>query len=383
MQTRFILSNGRSVYAPYLSDYDRMVLKNELKKGELKLYCGCSKDVPLYYGVSSDLRIIPLHKHYEHKPWCSRFDSDNRASATVYDGEGNVTLYVSFNPNTFTLSMKAREEELLEESYGTSSVVVEDDFDAVVDIDTEIEKKESLPSFNLYNMVRFLNHDTYMNRVASGKYPYLSEEYFFSAFNSHLKTVRISGMKKPLRELSFKDDKMKFFYVKVSDITEKSITYPSFEGRMVHRFVPLNVMAKAEDAFEKKYGLTIQEYMSCGTVLAAGFQYQRLNRRGEAYKCVGRMVFFPVTEHQLFVDSLTELDIVNLLMKVCKKHNCLFLYSEDDKGSIVGIIRNNKTGKEAPVFYNRRAKGYEGEFFSCKGVVPCGEEIEAFLPFLA
>ena len=384
MQTRFLLSDGRSLYAPYLSEADRIVLKKNLSNSSLKMYCGCSKDAPLYYGVSADLRIIPLHKHYEHKPWCSRYDSTKRTSAAVYEDDGSVTLYVSFKPHTFTMATGMVKYGDDSECYGTGDNidVISNEKDKEASDKEEQEEKESLPSYNLYNMIRFLNHDAYMNRVASGKYPYLSEDYFLSAFFSHLKSVRISGMKKPLKELSLKEDKMKFFYTKVEGIEEKGLKYKNFNGMSITRFVPFNVLAKAEDAFEKKYGISVMEYMKTGSVMAGGFMYERLNRHGSAYKCIGRMVFFPVTEYQLFVDSLLERDIVTVLMKVCKKHNCLFLYSEDDRESIVGIIRNNKTGKEVPVFYNRRAKGYEGDFFTCKGKVPCEEELEAFLPIL-
>lgn len=384
MQTRFFLSDGRSIYAPYLSDAERVVLKTALDKGELKLFCACSKDAPLYYGISSDLRVIPLHKHYEHKTWCSRFDTSRRNSAAEYDEDGKVTLYVSFKPHTFTMSVPAS-GQLLPDLEGIGELyeepVREQEQEGTVEEKEKAEKKP--PSFNLYNMVRFINHDVYMNRVASGKYPYLSEDYFLSAFRAYLKSVRISGMDKSLGEMSLKEDRMKFFYVKPEEFTEKSIAYKNFDGRMIHRFVPLNVMAKAEEAFEKKYGITVMDCMDICPVMAAGFQYSRLNRHGTEYKCVGRMVFFPVTKFSQFADSLLEVDVVNTLMEVCRKHKLLFLYSEDDKGSYAGIIRNQETGKEVPVFYNRKAKGYTGDCFSCRGMVPSEEELEAFLPILA
>lgn len=384
MQTRFFLSDGRSIYAPYLSDAERLELKKELEEKRVSLYCGCSKDNPLYYGISSDLRFIPLHKYYEHKTWCTRYDSVNRSSAAVHGDDGTVTLFVSFKAHTFTMSSKKTAEEDLEEpGSGDGGSVIAEKEEGKEEDKEEKEKKDNLPSYNLYDMIRFLNHDTYMNRVASGKYAYLSEDYFNAAFNSYIKFVRISGMKKTLKELSFQEDKMKFFYAKVESFTDKGIVYPGYDGRTIKRFVPERVMAKAEEAFEKKYGISVSECMHICPVMAAGFQYERLNRFGSAFKCVGRMVFFPVNDYCLFADSLEERDIVNVLMKVCKKHNCVFLYSEEDKESYVGIIRNNKTGKEAPVFFNRKAKGYEGDFFTCRGKVPCEEELEAFLPALA
>ena len=390
MYTKFVTSTGRSVFAPLVGDRDRMRLRQEIDSGMLQLYCGCSsEDNKLLYGISADLRFIPLHKHYVHKPWCSRFNSTKLSTPAVYDEKGFVRVYTSFAANSFSLPARVKDESELTEAELRIRRLREEERikekerkEAFGLMDVAGSAKESLPSFSLAELIKFVNHDAYMSRVIEGKYAFLSEEYFLSAVNGYLKRVTVDGMKKPLKELTLAADKMQFFYDKVQNLEEKSFHYVSYDNTVKSRYVPESILAKAEEAFEKTYGVSVYDYMHTGSVYAAGFLYERLSRMGKQYRCVGRLLLFPVTENGLFVDSLLEKDIVDVLMQVCKKSGFQFLYPDDESGNVIGVIRNADTMKEAPVFLNIKRKGFQGIHLALHGKVPSMEEIEDFMALL-
>lgn len=390
MYTRFIISNGRYVYAPLTGERERIKLKQELDSGAVTMYCGCSnEDSRLFYSISKDLRFVPLHKHYVHKPWCSRFNACKRTTAAVYDEDGQVRVYTSFAVNSFSLPAKPKEEaELTEAELRIKRLREEERLrekerkeELGLKVDGE-DVKESLPSFNLSELVKFLNHDAYMLRLVDGKYPYLSEDYFLASVQGYLKKVTLDGMKKPLKELTLDKDKIQFFYNKVIGLSEKGFQYQGYENRIGSRYVPEGILAKAEEAFEKTYGISVFDYMHTGSVYAAGFIYERLSRKNTTYRCVGRILLFPVTENGLFVDSLLEKDIVEALMCVCKRNKYQFEYPEDESGNIIGVVRNPDTLKEAPVFLNIKRKGFHGVHLALHGKVPTEDEIEEFFKLL-
>lgn len=391
MYTRFITSNGRSIFAPLVDENERMKLKQELDGNAYQLFCGCSSfDEPLLYGISSDLRFIPLHKNYVHKPWCSRFNSSKRTAPAVYDENGLVYAYTSFAVNSFSMPAKVKEESELTEAELRIRRLREEERmkekarkEALgLTKDGESGDKESLPSFNLSGLVRFLNHDAYMLRVAEGKYAFLSEEYFLSSINAYLKKVTLDGMKKPLKDLSLEADKTQFFYNKVSGLLDKSIQYQGYDGTVRNRYVPEGILTRAEEAFEKTYGIDLRSYLSSGSVYAAGFMYERMNQMGKQYRCVGRLLFFPVTENGLYVDSLLEKDVVEMLMRACKKYKCQFSYPDDTSGNVVGVIRNLETLKEAPVFLKVKRKGFQGIHLALHGEVPSWQLVESLMKLL-
>lgn len=391
MYTRFITSAGRSIFAPLVSDRDRMKLRQEIEGGVIQLYCGCSDETNrLLYGISADLRFVPLHKHYVHKPWCSRFNSTKRTTPAVYDEQGYVRVYTSFAAKSFSLPAKVKDEADLTEAelrirrLREEERIKEKERKEVLGlvVDGGAGDTESLPSFNLAELIRFVNHDAYMSRVVEGKYAFLSEAYFLSSVNGYLKRVTLDGMKKPLKELTLVSDKMQFFYNKVHELKAKGFQYLGYEDMVKSRYVPEGVLARAEEFFEKTYGVSVYDYLHAGSLYAAGFIYERLNWMGKQYRCVGRILLFPVTENGLFVDSLLEKDIVETLMGACKKHNCQFLYPDDGSGNVVGVVRNTDTLKEAPVFLNIKRKGFYGTHLALHGKVPSMEEVENFIALL-
>jgi len=390
LYTKFIISNGRSVYAPSTVERERIRLKRELDSGLVTMYCGCSsEDNRLFYGISKDLRFIPLHKHYVHKPWCSRFNTSKRTTAAVYDEDGHVQVYTSFAVNSFSLPPKPKEEaELTEAELRIKKLreeerIKEKERKEALNANTDAEGiKERLPSFNLAELIRFINHDTYMLRLVEGKYPYLSEDYFLASVQGYLKKVTLDGMKKPLKELTLDKDKIQFFYNKVIGLSEKGFQYQGYENRTGSRYVPEGILAKAEEAFEKTYGVSVFNYLHTDSVYAAGFIYERISRKNTTYRCVGRILLFPVTENGLFVDSLLEKDIVEALMRVCKRKKYQFEYPEDESGNIIGVVRNPDTLKEAPVFLNIKRKGFQGVHLALHGKVPTEDEVEEFFKLL-
>jgi len=388
LYTRFIISDGRSIYAPLTGEHARMKLRQELESGIVELYCGCSNEENrLLYGISKDLRFVPLHKNYMHKTWCSRFNSTKRTSPAVYDENGFVRVYTSFLASSFSIPAKAKDDaeltdaELRIKRLREAEKAKEKERKEALGqgSDGENVDKERLPAFNLSELVKFINHDAYMLRVMEGKYAYLSEEYFLASVHGYLKRVMLDGMKKSLKELTLEKDKIQFFYNKVIGISEKGFQYQGYENRVMNRYVPEGIIARAEEVFEKTYGVSVHEYLHSGSVHAAGFIYERISRKNTTYRCVGRILLFPVTENGLFVDSLLEKEIVEVFMRVCKKFKLQFVYSEDETGNVVGVVRNSDSMKEVPVFLNIKKKGFQGIHLALHGKVPSDEEIEEFL----
>lgn len=375
MVTRLLLSDGGAVYPDFLSKEDRNSLRSRIEQESLTMRCSCCPEAELFYGISVDYRIIPLHKHYEHKTWCSRYQGDTRMVASTYDEDGNNTIYLKFNPNNFTIPKEKEEkkEEVAESPDNEKE-------DGTVDVPSEREgkKKEKLPVFSLRQMVRSINRDTYSERLILGKKALLSEEYFWNAVLGHLKKVYISGMERSLRDLSLEENQMCFFYGKLDRVEEKAIYMVGGNG-VYRRFIFEKILVKAQDEFYKAYGKSVEECISEGQVYAAGFAYKRINSLGKAYICVGRVCFFIVSRNGLYVDSMFENDVLNSLLPFTLRCGGVFMFPDSDQAPYFGIFRIPAQGKEGYIYLNCN-NGTDGAGINlCLTDVPEEEELREFV----
>lgn len=374
--TRLILSTGEAIYPNFLSKEGRIQLENKMKSNNLTMQCACRLDLKLYYGISSDYRIYPLHKNYEHAQWCSRNNVDKRNSGCTYEDDGTATIFLKFNPLNFSFPKSDKDKE---ETVKEDCVSDEDEKEENKQQETLLTQgKEHLPDYSLRTMVKTINHDTYAYRMMSGKFAYLSEEYFLNAIIGRLKNIYIHGINKSLRELNVHTDNTAFFYSKVADIKENSLLLYGSK-KPYSRFALSSVLKKAVDDFTKRYGIDPQQYMLERSLMAAGFLYKRRNKFGKEYICAGRLCLFAITKNGLYADTLLERDVVEGLMVYAKHLSGQFLYPDMEDAAVSGILRFPKLNKEGYLYLYNKPRDAQIPYLSCNGVVPSKEEVKEFI----
>lgn len=376
--TRLILSTGEAIYPNFLSKEGRIQLENRMKAQGLTMRCACRMDLELFYGISLDYRIYPLHKNYEHAQWCSRNSSDKRNSACTYEDDGTATMFLKFNPLSFSPPKEEkRKNEVTEEENGTTD-------EEVVGTESNqkennpAQEKERLPDYSLRSMIKNINHDTYAYRMMSGKFAYLTEQYFLNAIIGRLKNIYIHGIDKSLRELNIHTDGTAFFYSKVIEIKEKNLILYGSE-KPYSRFVLSSVLEKAIADFVKRYGVEPQQYLKERTLMAAGFLYKRRNKFGKEYICIGRLCLFAITRNGLYADTLLERDVVEGLMIYAKYQEGQFLYPDTEDTAVNGILRFPRLNKEGYLYLYHKPREAQTPFLSCNGAIPSKEVVEEFI----
>lgn len=369
MVTRLLLSDGNVVYPNFASAEERSKLRQRLSSGGVTMRCSCRNDEELLYSVSSDNRIYPLHMHYEHAQWCSRCQNDNRVTASTYDEEGNTTVYLKFDPKVFNPPRVVKREEV------ETPDNEKDDATEGIPVGPAVKKKEKLPSFSLRQMVQCINHDTYSERIMSGKNALLSEDYFANAVQAHLKKVYVSGMAHSLRDLSLDTDHISFFYAKVTGM-EKSALFLQGSQRPYRRFVFEKVMEKAREEFLQFYGVYPEE-ITDSKVYAAGFVYKRISSAGTTYVCVGRLCFFLVSKNGLYAGSMYERDTLDVLLSYTTRCGGVFLFPDSDAAPYFGIFRIPKQNKEGYVYLHGAGGNEDASLVVSE--VPTREQLEHFV----
>lgn len=99
-------------------------------------------------------------------------------------------------------------------------------------------------------------------------------------------------------------------------------------------------MEKALKKFDKQYGIEPNEH----TVMA-GFQYLKKNKANSAYKVMGRVHLFQVSDIGLYCRTMTECNVFNELHRIVKEDdNIRFWIPPEDEnvGAIIGIKGKEK-----------------------------------------
>lgn len=342
MLSRMLLSDGTFIYPNFLTDDDRVILRNKINEGGISLRCSCRIDDNLEYGISSDLRFYPLHQNYVHAPGCARQVCETRNSAVLYDESGETTIFLMFNPKNFT--MPKTDDTPAPDSITTKpEMKLEDETDDYAPFSNFPQKAhrrrgDGLPSFDLYNLIRCINHDTYSRRICLGKQVFLSADYFTSAVIASLKRTRISGLSKPLSELRCETDGLSFFYAPVNAIEDKYVVFRGSKG-VYRRFVFENILRNAVGAFEETAGVTISDVAGIN-LYAAGFRYQKRRRSGKPYTCIGRLCFFMVSENGLFASCQREKLVLDTVLACARKYNGMFVFPDVDTEKYYGLYQN-------------------------------------------
>lgn len=328
--------DGQMIYPAYLDKDARIELRKKTESNSNYLYCSCKDS--LYYKVSSDLKIIPCHKHYIHEPECVRCVGDKRNSDYVMSDDGESIAYLKFNPENFNIPKDTKEES--SGSDGTSKDdmgILIDALSSSVDSSNDKDKKiDKEPFSELSNFIKKLNYDTYMYRMMCGQ-KVLSSDYFSNAVIGHLGRVRLSPMRKTVKEIKIKSDNFCFFYAKVTDIlcNDKScrITIESFNKEHSY-FVYRKVMEKSLSEYSKMYDCGADPHND--VIMAAGFIYKKYSAKGNVYYTPGRLHLFKTNKNGIYVSS----DIA--LMALDSIFDCLFHKKLQNKVKVILPISQDK-----------------------------------------
>lgn len=356
MVTRMLLSDGNVLYPNYLGKEERSALKERLGNG-LRLRCSCRDDMELLYGVSSDGRIIPLHQHYEHRDWCSR--GKGGASAPIfYDEEGNSVVRLKFDALTFSLPTGKK----LDGKGGSHGIDKMDEVCKQGDAKAEKQEKGKILSYGLPDLVRSINRETYARRVSNGKQGMLSADYYWNAVLGHLGNVFVSGIEKPLKQLSIEKDSVCFFYNKVEEVhrNDTNMRLLRSNGTRLRRYVPERVLDAAMNRFQSMYGAEAEKFAG-SSLYASGFFYRKIGRNGNAYVCAGRIHLFLVSDNGIYASNMLELDTLNALFPYAKRHGGVVLFPDSDQGGYFCSLRIVRQKKEGIVCLEKTPPaGYEG-----------------------
>lgn len=363
MYDYLITEEGSVIYPSYLDKEDRQELRDRMGENTEYMYCSCSLKDKLYYRISVDLKIIPCHQNYVHQEGCCRGSGKLRYSSFLKSDEGSIaTAFLKFNPAKFTVSFTSEDSENTNEDD-------EDDEDELMETDEDnnlpkiTDRRETLPGeykepySSLSTFVKQINYDTYMERLIKGKKTLASNDYFISALYSHLKNIKISPMKKSVKDLDIKKDGYKFFYAPLTDYEckdeESSVTLKYFDKEYKYFMFPGN-MRSALKQYKKCYG----EYpdLESGCVMAAGFIYQRMSRHKKPYKTPGRLVLFDVSRQGIYCANDVFRESLNTIFECIynmRLWNRAKVYLSVDEPDVIGTIRIDKVKKYIKIYYDK------------------------------
>lgn len=325
-------SEGNSYYPPYMSKEEREALSLKLNTSSLTLYCGCRFNTRLTYKLSSDLKFIPEHHGYEHAASCSRGNTGVRKLGYVISDEGNSVAYLKFDFRKFTFPKKA-EVKKAQKKEGPAKLPDE-------------EKDETL---DLSDFVRTLNYDTYMERLIAGK-SVLTAGYFASALWGHTKKVYLSGKAKALHDYSIQDDNVVFFYSSFKGIEYNENSFSRavfiFNNKEYSYLINAEIAKKAESKFESQYGCGTQNIQN---VMAAGFLYKVVSRKGNEFKMIGRLHLFIVNDNGIYCNDLKEQKFFNQSIEYIRKNR-------NKELSLIPNQENKKAGQPIAYITMKRAE---------------------------
>lgn len=311
LNKELMLRDGRLIFPSYLDHDERANLRREFGEDRHYAWCTCREDVKLWYRLSKDMKFYPEEKGYIHAKECI-FSAERDIEGYSQNGEdGGAVVELKFNPAQFSV---ASEETV--RNTGT----------ATTDGEEEKPVKKDEPSLLLHEFVRSLNWDSFNERQALSK-PVLSKEYFATSLFGRMKSVRINGLKKALRDYNLNDDGWQFFYntFQGAEISEGAdgkqtvnLKFTLADGREYSWFTYKKTYEIACNRFERMYGITVEK---AENVMVAGMRYRRQSRyTGKAYNVIGRLCIFMVNENGIYTRSVTERKNLDVIIGFERSH---------------------------------------------------------------
>lgn len=341
LSKELVTKDGNIIYPCFLGPDERTQLRDKYLNGREYMWCRCrvcENGERLYYRISSDLKIYPEHKGYEHAEDCifAERNKDKLKKAYMADAEtGEVTVYLKFNPENFAPS--------------GPSVKHESNKASGEERESADKEKEEEQLLSLEYFARDINVDTFNARMSQDK-PLLSEEYYASSLYARLKSVRFAGKSRTVRDYTIERDGFQFFYSKFHGVTEKVrdaentsyyLNMITREGKKFNWWIYGNLYERVEKRFVSRYGITPDEAEAAGyNIVAAGFRYRRQKKYAlKTYDCIGKLTLFIVNKNGIFARTMAEknnLDtICNYLHFECKDTGIKFFFADDEDAAEV------------------------------------------------
>lgn len=359
--TKFILVDSKEIYPGYLDMERREALKEQYKNKKEFMWCGCRSDLKLFYKISEDLRIYPEHNNYEHGCHCSRYRTASgeqvRRTAYVVDEEnGQVTTFLTFNPKNFNLNDSTEKDQ---DNPSLDDDVEESESELVLEKDEVLTSKEEKkePQLSLGSLIRSINVDTFTEKVLNNRK--IESKELFSRYVYHrMKQVRVSRMKKMLGDLSLEADGVRFVYLSLAGIIEKQdkgltrcyIQNYGLDGKVFNNFIFPDTVRKAIKEFVKTYKMEPNK-----DTMMAGFQYYKKTKSKTAYKVMGRVHLFQVSNLGVYCRSLIEKEAFDSIHKICSENDDLKFWISPEDDSNGGIIQvKNKRKKILLIFRSKK-----------------------------
>jgi len=173
-----------------------------------------------------------------------------------------------------------------------------------------------------------------------------------------MKQVRVSRMKKMLGDLSLEADGVRFVYLSLAGIIEKQdkgltrcyIQNYGLDGKVFNNFIFPDTVRKAIKEFVKTYKMEPNK-----DTMMAGFQYYKKTKSKTAYKVMGRVHLFQVSNLGVYCRSLIEKEAFDSIHKICSENDDLKFWISPEDDSNGGIIQvKNKRKKILLIFRSKK-----------------------------
>lgn len=347
---KLILQNGKHIYPCYMDAEQRQAMREKYKDVSSFMRCGCRPRANLYYGISEDLRIYPLHHNYQHDKFCCRFkdESGNQERQTAYiisEEDGEVVAYTSFNPLNFNLNEPdegGEQNNVLpdEEKENVEEIIVGKE-----DAEKPAEKKE--PKLSLDELIRSINTDSFTEKILNNQSIKSADKFAVYVYH-RMKKVRLFRSKRYMGDLTLEKEGCRFIYMPYVRLEQKEengalrchIITRLPDGKECKNFIYPETMEKVAKKFGKTYGMEPDEH-----TMVAGFQYLVKTKQGRQYKVLGRIQLFQVSDIGLYCRSMTEVVAFNSLQRIVEQNKNIryWIPPEDLKvGAIVEIEGKDK-----------------------------------------
>lgn len=331
MATRMIFSDGTFTWPQYCDDNERLKIQTKLRSGNIRMYCGCRKDILLEYKISSDLRFVPIHIGYEHAAWCDRHDIYKRNSAYICSDTGEIRAYLGFDFKNFSYSKPDENANIgkCSENLATGQQTKQK---------TSAKKENQPPTMDLEHFIKTLNYDAYTSRIKDNKYAYLSRAYYRNVVIGRTKKIHLNNTYKKLSELDINIDGVSFIYAPISALSDNSITL-TYADKKYSYFIPRELLERTKKKFQAAYEISVEDCLYSGAeVIAAGFRYKRRSKNGNEYKVIGRVVLFMTNKYGLYASNMQELNLLDNLMDYCAQTGAVFVLPDNADSDFIGTI---------------------------------------------
>lgn len=370
--TKFILSSGEEIYPGYLDKERREKLKMSFGAARGYMRCACKPEESLFYRISEDLKIYPEHNNYIHDKSCCRYSTKRQTAYVINEDDGDVTVFLTFNPKTFSSPAEENEEEQEQDNEVPEDADDENVEDII--IEKEAEKKSAEPEepkLSLGDLIRSINVDTYTEKILNNR-KIDSKEYFSKAVYFRMKKIRISRMKKGLGDLSLEKDGVVFFYLPVAEIVVNTVNDIKVcyiktkmpDGKIYTNSIYTKTLETALKDYKKRYNEEPDE-----NTMIAGFQYLKKGKAKRNYRVLGRIHLFKVSDVGIYCRNLAEQRVFNQLHQITKEDSNIRFWIPPDDESIKGYIEVKGVKKKLLLLF--RSKKDENISYNPLMYVPC------------